>query len=156
MCGAGLLLEPIKEADPAGHVLSARTESRLSDLLQAHVRLVDSGEVGVRTGRISVSPPYEVPVAPMPVAAEEESDVNTDMMEVMQDMMEASVEVPLTNVRPRFVTSPRYFVGDATPVPLPLGRLTVAACPTGVLVTRGWQDGRGGGGMSARRLSFLP
>ena len=110
----------------------------------------------MRTGRISVSPPYEVPVAPMPAPAEEEPDANTDMMEVMQDMMEASVEVPLTNVRPRFVTSPRLFIGDATPVPLPLGRLTVAACPTGVLVARGWQDGRGGGGMSARRLSFLP
>ena len=38
MCGAGLLLEPIKEADPAGHVLPARTESRLSDLLQVWVR----------------------------------------------------------------------------------------------------------------------
>lgn len=103
------------------------------------------------------------------------------MQGMMQDRMEASVEVrarstscavcgrdetayqhslplqvPLTNVRPRFVTSPRVFIGDATPVPLPLGRLTVAACPTGVLVARGWQDGVGGGGMSARRLSFLP
>ena len=38
MCGAGLLLEPIKEADPAGHVLAARTESHLSDLLQVRVR----------------------------------------------------------------------------------------------------------------------
>ena len=103
-----------------------------------------------------MSPPYEVPVAPMAAPAEEELGVNTDMMEVVQDMMEASVEVPLINVRPRFVTSPGRFFGDATHLPLPLGRLTVAACPTGVLVARGWQDGVGGGGMSARRLSFLP
>ena len=74
--------------------------------MQAHVRLVDSGEVGVRTGRISVSPPYEVPVAPMPLPAEEEPDVNTDMMEVMQDMMEASVEATRVPREQRGTTSP--------------------------------------------------
>ena len=121
----------------------------------------------------------------MPVPGEEEPEEEPDtegvMQDMIEDMMEASVEVrargtscavcgrvetvyqyslplqvPLTNVRPRFVTAPRTFIGDATPAPLPLGRLTVAACPTGVLVARGWQDGVGGGGMSARRLSFLP
>ena len=47
MCGEGLFLEPIREADPAGHVLSKHTKLHLLEQLQTHVRLVDSGDVNI-------------------------------------------------------------------------------------------------------------
>jgi hypothetical protein len=153
MCGAGLLLEPIKEADPARDVLSLRTKRDLLEQLQTHVRLVDSGDVRMRLGsQLSVNAPYEVTIRPMPSTTYEASYAELEHL---------SVQVPLANVRPRFLPANRSRAGI-----LPLGRVTVAACPTGVIVVRGWKDGGreammmvgddGFDGMSARRLSFLP
>ena len=148
MCGAELFLEPIKEADPTNfgeelrHVLSPRTKRNLLEQLQTHVRLVDSGGVRMRLGsQLSVNAPYEVPIRPMPSTTYEELDNRLSRL---------SVQVPLVNVRPRFVPANKSRAGT-----LPLGRVTVAACPTGVIVARGWKDD-GWDGMLARRLSFLP
>ena len=162
MCGAGLFLEPIKEADPIHfgeelrHVLSQRTKLNLLNQLQTHVRLVDSGDVRMCLASdygssLSKNAPYEVPVRRVLDGSRhpyEELDGDRD-----NDL--GDEQMPLANLRPRFIPANK---GNARI--LPLGRVTVAACPTGVIVARGWkdvdEDGCGWDGMLARRLSFLP
>ena len=138
-CGAGLLLDPIKDADPTEHALSPRTQWRLLGQLQGRVRLVDSGDATfICLGQLSENPPYEVQVRIHAVIKSE----------------------PLANVRPRLVPpalGPSE-LGHEPGVQLSLGRITVATCAAGVVSTGGWEwrDGTFWNGMSARRLSFLP
>ena len=178
-CAAGLLLEPIRAADPdptaGGASASANagatgagarltkdtqrllyhqltTESCLRQLQAAPVRLVDSGEVGRCLAPPNADAPYNVPMRVV--------SSSRTLMDIVTgtDTELPRVEVSLDNVRPRLV-------GQG------LGRVTVVSCAAGVVAARGWIDPwlkmvcegsagqrravRAAQGMSARRLSFV-